>query len=188
MEYQGRRRIKYLPHGFGHEAAGVVKDVGAEVKKVKIGDKVILSWIKGGGKDLGGYKLKNSKNKNINFGPISVFSSYALVNENRTFFKTPKNEFLEAVLYGCAVPTGAGIVLNELPKLRKSNKVCLIGTGGIGMMSFITLLKSKCKIFVIENNKKIKFLKKFKVNFISRQKNLKNYQNYFDYCVESQDR
>ena len=79
--------------------------------------------------------------------------------------------FLEAVLYGCAVPTGAGIVLNELPKLKKSNKVCLIGTGGIGMMSFITLLKSKCKIFVIENNKKkIKFLKKFKVNFISKQK------------------
>ena len=82
MEYQGRRgRDKYLPHGFGHEAAGVVKDVGAEVKKVKIGDKVILSWIKGRGKDLGGYKLKNSKSKNINFGPISVFSSYALVNE-----------------------------------------------------------------------------------------------------------
>ena len=41
----------------------LLKNVGAEVKKVKIGDKVILSWIKGRGKDLGGYKLKNSKVK-----------------------------------------------------------------------------------------------------------------------------
>ena len=186
MEYQGKRgRDKYLPHGFGHEAAGVVKDVGAEVKKVKIGDKVILSWIKGKGKDLGGYKLKNIDRKIINFGPISVFSSYALVNENRIFLKPLKMNFLEAVLYGCAVPTGAGIILNELPKLRKSHKVCLIGTGGIGIMTLITLLKSKCKIFVIENNnKKIQFLKRFKVNLIPKQKHLKNYQNYFDYCVE----
>ena len=39
-------------------------------------------------------------------------------------------------------PTGAGIVLNELP-IEKSNKVCLIGTGGIGMMSFITFIKKQ---------------------------------------------
>ncbi len=187
MEYKGNRgRDKYLPHGLGHEAVGVVKNKGSEVKKVNIGDKVILSWIKGKGKDLGGFKLKNTKSKSINFGPISVFSSYALVNENRTFLKPKKMNYLEAVLYGCAVPTGAGIVLNELPKIRKNHKVCLIGTGGIGMMSLITLLKSQCKIFVIENNhKKKNFLKRFKVNLIQKKDNLKNYQNYFDYCVES---
>ena len=33
--------------------------------------------------------------------------------------------------------------------------------------------------------KKKNFLKRFKVNLIQKKDNLKNYQNYFDYCVES---
>ena len=37
---------------------------------------------------------------------------------------------VEAVLYGCATPTGAGIVINELKEIRKNHKVCLIGMVG----------------------------------------------------------
>jgi len=187
MEYQGKRGIdNYLPHGFGHEAVGKVERLGKKVKKVKIGQQVILSWIKGKGLDFGGHTLKDIKNKIINFGPLSTFSTYVIASENRVFLKPLKMSLLEAVLYGCSVPTGAGIVLNQLVKLKKNKKVCLIGVGGIGMVTLTALLKKKSKVFVIENNKnKINFLKKFDIKILSNKLELKKYYNYFDYCIET---
>ena len=162
MEFLGNRgKDNYLPHAFGHEASGKVIGVGNKVKKVSIKDEVILSWIKGKGLDYGGFKLANVKNKKINFGPISTFSSQVIVSENRVFLKPKKMSKVEAVLYGCATPTGAGIVINQLKEIRKSHKICLIGVGGVGMAALLALRKKKPEIFVIEKNKKKKtFFKK----------------------------
>ena len=65
MEYLGKRgKDYYLPHGFGHEAVGRVQAIGKRVKKVKIGDEVILSWIKGVGLAYGGqYELVDAVKK-----------------------------------------------------------------------------------------------------------------------------
>ncbi len=41
----------YLPHLLGHEGTGVVIDIGKSVRKVKLGDHVVLHWIKGSGMD-----------------------------------------------------------------------------------------------------------------------------------------
>jgi S-(hydroxymethyl)glutathione dehydrogenase / alcohol dehydrogenase len=187
MEYLGKRgKDSYLPHGFGHEAVGAVEAIGKLVKKVKIGDEVILSWIKGRGLNFGGYTLNNKKNEQINFGPISAFSSHVIASENRVFLKPVKMNSLEAVLYGCAVPTGAGMVLNQLKNIKKNNKVCLIGVGGIGMATLLTLLQKTNKIYVIENNKlKINFLKKFNINLLPNNFKLKKYYNHFDFCIDT---
>ena len=92
MEYLGNRgKDNYLPHAFGHEAVGQVIDIGKKVKKVSPKDEVILSWIKGKGLDHGGFELTNINNQKINFGPISTFSSFAIVSENRVFLKPKKN-------------------------------------------------------------------------------------------------
>ena len=158
MEYLGNRgKDNFLPHAFGHEATGKVISVGKKVKKVRIKDEVILSWIKGKGLDYGGFKLSNLKKQKINFGPISTFSSLAIVSENRVFLKPKKMSKVEAVLYGCATPTGAGIVINELKEIKKKHKVCLIGVGGVGMSALLALKKKKIHTFVIEKNKKKKF-------------------------------
>ena len=50
---------------------------------------------------------------------------------------------IEAVLYGCATPTGAGIVINQLKEIKKNHKVCLIGVGGVGMAALLALIKKK---------------------------------------------
>lgn len=187
MEYLGKRGTDYyLPHGFGHEASGKVIAIGKKVKKVKCGDHVILSWIKGKGLDLGGFQLIDYKNEKINFGPVSAFSSHVLASENRVFLKPLKMNFLEAVMYGCAIPTGVGMILNQLKGLKKNKKVCLIGVGGIGAPSLLTLLKKKSRVHIIENNKfKIKFLKKFDVDLLRNKSDIKKYSNYFDYCIET---
>jgi len=186
MEFLGNRgKDNFLPHAFGHEAVGQVIAIGKKVKKVSVKDDVILSWIKGKGLDYGGFQLANVKNQKINFGPISTFSSLAIVSENRVFLKPKKMSKIEAVLYGCATPTGAGIVINQLKEIKKNHKVCLIGVGGIGMAALLALIKKRPQIFVIEKNKnKQKFLKKFKVNILN-DKELNAYNNFFDFCIET---
>ena len=42
---------KFLPHTLGHEGSGVVEAISTGVKKVKEGDRVVLTWIKGNGAD-----------------------------------------------------------------------------------------------------------------------------------------
>ena len=55
MEARGRQgEDKWLPHCLGHEGTGTVLEAGAAVTKVKAGDKVVLSWIKGTGIEAGG--------------------------------------------------------------------------------------------------------------------------------------
>ena len=186
MEYLGNRgKDNYLPHALGHEAVGQVIAVGNKVKKVSIKDKVILSWIRGKGLDYGGFKLVSEKKKLINFGPISTFSSHAIVSENRVFLKPKKMLDVEAVLYGCAIPTGAGMVINQLKEMKKYHKVCLIGVGGVGMATLLALIKKNPQIFVIEKNKKKQaFLKKFKVKILSYNQ-LQSYKNYFDFCIDT---
>ena len=149
MEYLGKRgRDKYFPHTFGHEAVGTIVKKGKKVKKVKVKDRVILSWIKGKGLDYGGFSLINEKGKKINFGPVSTFSSYTIASENRVSLQPAKMSDIESVLYGCAIPTGAGMVINQLKNLKKNHKVCLIGVGGIGMAALLTLIKKKKKIYI----------------------------------------
>ena len=186
MEYLGNRgKDNYLPHAFGHEAVGHVVAIGKKVRKVSPNDEVILSWIKGKGLDHGGFELTNINNQKINFGPISTFSSFAIVSENRVFLKPKKMSKIEAVLYGCATPTGAGIVINQLKEIKKKHKVCLIGVGGVGMAALLALMKKGPQIFVIEKNKqKQKFLKKFNINILNSEE-LKNYNNFFDFCIET---
>ena len=186
MEFLGNRgKDTYLPHTFGHEAVGKVVEIGKKVKKVSPKDEVILSWIKGKGLNYGGFQLTNFKNKKINFGPISTFSSFAIVSENRVFLKPKKMSSVEAVLYGCATPTGAGMIINQIRELKKKHKVCLIGVGGVGMAAFLALTKKNPKIFVIEKNKKKqKFLKKFNINLIN-DKDIDSFKNFFDFCIET---
>jgi S-(hydroxymethyl)glutathione dehydrogenase/alcohol dehydrogenase len=186
MEFLGNRgKDNFLPHAFGHEAVGQVIAIGKKVKKVFPKDEVILSWIKGKGLDYGGFQLANVKNQKINFGSISTFSSFTIVSENRVFLKPKKMSQVEAVLYGCATPTGAGIVINQLKEIRKKHKVCLIGVGGVGMAALLALIKKKPQIFVIEKNKKKqKFLKKFNVNILN-DKELNAYNDFFDFCIET---
>ena len=186
MEYLGNRgKDLFLPHAFGHEATGKVLNIGKKIKKISKNDQVILSWIKGKGLDYGGFKLKNFKKQKINFGPISTFSTFAIVSENRVFLKPQNMSSIEAVLYGCAIPTGAGMVINQLKKIKKNHNVCLIGVGGVGMAAFLALIKKNCKIYIVEKNKdKQKYLKKFNAKIIKNE-NIKNYKNKFDFCIET---
>jgi len=122
---------KFLPHTLGHEGSGIVQDVGAEVRKVKPGDHVVLSWIKGSGADVLS-TVYQSQEGPINSGAISTFMRHMVTCENRVIPIPESMPLREAALLGCAIPTGAGIVLNTA-RVRPGRSVAVFGVGGIGL-------------------------------------------------------
>lgn len=132
FEIKGLRgKDNYLPHLLGHEASGTVIEVGHGVTKVKVGEYVVVSWIKGSGANAPGGIYRNARGKSINSGSAAVFTEYAVVAENRV---TPINRNvppLVVALLGCAVATGAGVIKNTLAVQPKSS-IAIFGVGGIG--------------------------------------------------------
>lgn len=122
---------KFLPHLLGHEASGTVVDLGPEITKVKKGDYVCLSWIKGEGLD--GINSQYSLNgRLINAGAVTTFSDYTVVSENRiTKIPTSLPPDIAAIL-GCAVVTGCGIMYNTAAASAKTS-VAVFGVGGVGL-------------------------------------------------------
>lgn len=146
MEVRGLRGIdKFLPHLLGHEGSGVVIKTGPQVKKVKKGDFVILGWIKGYGHDSGGCIFSSKKlNCNINAGSVTTFSEFSVVSENRVTIKPDKLPLDISVLFGCALLTGSGMIMNDIKPPKDSN-IAIFGLGGIGMSALIALNLFNCK-------------------------------------------
>jgi len=132
LEVRGHRgKDPYLPHCLGHEGSGIVVDIGEKVEKVKKGDHVILSWIKGAGANVAG-SIFDWKGQKVNAGAITTFSRYSIISENRLTPISKDFPFKEAALLGCAIPTGFGVVFNTArPKAGQS--LAVFGCGGIGL-------------------------------------------------------
>lgn len=133
----GRGNDPWLPHLLGHEGAGIVVAIGAGITKVKPGDEVILGWVKGEGLDAPGAKYKCG-DQIINSGRVTTFSNYTVVSESRVVKKPSTLAFDAAVLFGCALPTGAGMVLNEV-KPSSDSSVVILGLGGVGLSALMAL-------------------------------------------------
>ena len=162
MEVRGKRgEDPYLPHLLGHEGSGTVVEVGPNVSKVKTGDKVILGWIKGEGIDAPGPRYRYD-NEIINAGGVTTFSDYTIVSENRCV-KLPDGVPLDvAVLFGCALPTGAGIIINRI-RPEKGSTLAIFGLGGVGLSALMVsgLFGCSAVIAVDVEDDKMKIAKEF---------------------------
>jgi S-(hydroxymethyl)glutathione dehydrogenase/alcohol dehydrogenase len=132
MEWRGDKgEDKWVPHCLGHEGTGTVIEAGHAITKVKVGDKVVLSWLKGTGIEAGG-AVYDWGGKKVNAGGVTTFQRHAVVSENRLTLLPADLPMDVAVLLGCAAPTGMGAVYNVL-KVQRGNAVAVFGTGGIGL-------------------------------------------------------
>jgi S-(hydroxymethyl)glutathione dehydrogenase / alcohol dehydrogenase len=149
----------YLPHLLGHEGSGIVEEIGLNVTKVQKGDYVVLSWIKG--KGINSLSSQYSRdNLIINSGAITTFNQYSVISENclvKIPTEVPANV---AALLGCAIPTGAGIIKNEL-EINEGDTLAIFGVGGIGSSALLYASLLNCsKIIAIDiNETKLSFAK-----------------------------
>lgn len=122
---------KFMPHLIGHEGCGIVQQVGPNVSKVKIGDKVVLHWRKGSGieADFGKYKWND---KEISGGKVTTLTEESIVSENRItpVDKNIDNEF--CALLGCGLSTGFSVI-NKDANIKFGETVLIIGCGGVGL-------------------------------------------------------
>jgi len=142
-ECQGRRgEDKFLPHCLGHEGSGVVREIGTGITKVNVGDRVIISWIKGSGADISS-TVYQWGNKRVNAGGVTTFSRQSVISENRLTVIPNDISMEAAALIGCAVPTGMGAVLNTAQP-RPGQSIAIFGTGGIGLCAVAGAAISGC--------------------------------------------
>ena len=153
-------RPRPMPMALGHEAAGVVEQLGEGVTDLQRGDHVVLVFVpscghcgpcaegrpalcepgaaaNGAGTLLSGARrlTRNGEIINHHLG-CSVFAEYATVSR-RSVVKIDREVPLdEAALFGCAVLTGVGAVVNTA-QVRAGASVAVIGLGGVGLASLL---------------------------------------------------
>jgi Zn-dependent alcohol dehydrogenase len=135
------------PVVLGHEGAGVVTEVGSAVRKVQVGDHVVLTTLGSCGLcdacDRGqpthcrdtmgrlGRPYTVGGEKAFQFANAGVFTEQTVVAESQAVVIPDDVPLSTACLIGCAVVTGAGAVLNRA-KVQPGQTVVVIGAGGIG--------------------------------------------------------
>ena len=186
MEINGKRgEDKWLPHLLGHEGSGVVLKIGEGVTRFKEGDEVIVTWLKTQGIDAPG-AIYDGDGFAVHSGKVTTFSNYSIISENRLVHKPAGLDFDIAVLFGCALPTGAGMVINQL-NLKIDSKVAVIGLGGVGLSALAALMAIGVKQIVVIDNSKDKLLhaKKMGIKKAISSDHFNEIERDFDYCFES---
>jgi S-(hydroxymethyl)mycothiol dehydrogenase len=136
-----------FPYFLGHEAAGVVEAVGADVTDVAPGDFVILNWraVCGQcracrrGRPWYCFNTHNARQKmtledGTPLSPalgIGAFAEKTLVASGQCTKVDPAARPEVAGLLGCGVMAGLGAALNTAP-VSRGDSVAVIGCGGVG--------------------------------------------------------
>jgi alcohol dehydrogenase len=153
-------RPRPMPMALGHEAAGVVEAVGEGVDDLQRGDHVVMVFVPScghcppcaegrparcepGAVAIGaGTLLSGARRLSRNGVPInhhlgcSAFAEYATVSR-RSLVRIDNDLPLdEAALFGCAVLTGVGAVVNPA-QVRAGATTAVVGLGGVGLASVL---------------------------------------------------
>lgn len=157
-------RPRPMPMALGHEASGVVEEVGAGVADLRRGDHVVVVFVpscghcapcaegrpalcepgaaaNGAGTLLSGARrisrvpAGTGQPLNHHLG-CSVFAEYATVSRHSLVKIDPTVALDKAALFGCAVLTGVGAVVNTA-QVRMGASVAVIGLGGVGLAALI---------------------------------------------------
>lgn len=108
----------------------------------------------------------------INAGGVTTFNEYAVVAENRLVPLPEQVPMDLGVLFGCAIPTGSGIVLNNV-KPENNKTMAVFGLGGIGTSALMAclLFEPKKLIAVDVSEEKLQLAKELGATHLINPKN-----------------
>jgi alcohol dehydrogenase len=153
-------RPRPMPMVLGHEAAGVVEALGDGVDDLEAGDHVVMVFIPScghcpscsGGRpalcepaaaaniagvlDTGAIRLGDAEGPIRHHLGVSAFAEHAVVSRHSLVRIDRELPFVEAALFGCAVLTGVGAVMNTA-RVEPGASVAVVGLGGVGLASLL---------------------------------------------------
>ena len=157
-------RPRQVPMVLGHEAAGEVVELGTGVKDLSVGDHIVFSFVPICGHCMpcmtarpalcengaaannqglllgGGHRLQDSNQGKIHHHMgVSGFAEYAVVSTKSAVRIDKSLSYEIAALFGCAVMTGVGAVINTA-KLMMGQTVLITGLGGVGLAALLGAL------------------------------------------------
>ncbi|MEO1012501.1 MAG: zinc-dependent alcohol dehydrogenase family protein [Bacteroidota bacterium] len=153
-------RPRPMPMVLGHEAAGEIVALGEGVANLRIGDHVVFAFLPScghchycqtgraalcepgaqanvEGKLLGGHRRihKDGDYYHHHLG-VSGFAEYAVASIDSLVKIDPEIPFDIAALFGCAVMTGVGAVINTA-RLKFGESLLVVGLGGVGLSAIL---------------------------------------------------
>ncbi len=154
-------RPRPMPMALGHEASGEVAECGEGVQGFAPGDRIVFSYMpscghcdpcaggrpalcepgakaNGAGELLeGGLRLQDESGAPVHHHlGVSGFAEYAVVSQ-RSAVKIDREVRPEiAALFGCAVLTGVGAVVNTA-RVQAGESVAVFGLGGVGLAALM---------------------------------------------------
>ncbi|MQX15526.1 zinc-binding dehydrogenase [Sinorhizobium terangae] len=153
-------RPRPVPMALGHEAAGTVEAVGSGVRDIAPGDRVVMSFMPSCGHCLPcaegrpalcipgaeangkGTLLSGERRLRCDAVPVhhhlgvSAFADYAVVSRHSAVRIEADLPMVEAALFGCAVLTGVGAVVNTC-QVKPGQSVAVVGLGGVGLAAVL---------------------------------------------------
>ena len=164
-------RQRPVPMALGHEAAGVVEAVGVGVTDVRPGDHVILTFVPSCGMcpscsagrpalcgpaaianasgELrgGGFRLHRDGTDVHHHLGVSAFADRAVVSRGSAVVVSPDLPWDVAALFGCAILTGVGSVLN-VAAVRPGDSVAVFGLGAVGLAAVLGSVVASAAVIV----------------------------------------
>lgn len=134
----------------GHEAAGIVEEIGAGVTLVKVGDRVVVSLLRSCGRCYScttgspnnceaqwtldrNSRLRNQQGQSLRHGTrVGAFAEHCIVDQSQVVVISDDLAFDKASLLSCGVITGFGAVTNTA-QVTPHSSVVVIGCGGVGL-------------------------------------------------------
>ena len=156
------------PLVLGHEGAGIVREVGSEVKHLKVGDHVVFCWAPPcrncemclSGRPVlcdrlpktsyrnrlpaGGSRLRAREQDLNHFNATACFADFAVLAEEGAVKVDEDVAFDVLATLGCAVVTGVGAVTNAA-RVGSGSNVVVIGAGGVGLNVVQGAMSSGCE-------------------------------------------
>lgn len=160
-----------VPVILGHEGAGVVREIGPAVTRVREGDHVVLCWAPACGvcppcregravlcdrlekvtyrnKLPSGASRLHARGKDIApFLGTACFSDFVVVPEEAAVVVPHDLAFEALATLGCAVLTGVGAVSNAA-HVPPGSRVAVIGAGGVGLNIIQGAVIERCEMII----------------------------------------
>ncbi len=169
-------RPRPTPMLLGHEAAGIVTELGSNVTEFKPGQRVVLTFLPRCGEckecltdgklpcapgsktneagtllDGTGHLTRDGEEVKHHLG-CSGFAEYAVVDKRSIVAIGEDVPPAIGAVLGCAVLTGGGAVLNAA-QVTSKDTVAIVGLGGVGMAALLTAVGLEpAKVIAIDAN------------------------------------